>query len=251
VPVLGISQELDAEAELIGTLKRDSPTGGGSRPMVAVAPTVTASWGHHGHSSPRGDGTDPIVPVASALTAREGKGPDSDATTTLIPVPTADLERPVAFKVRGGKPGGGKGYLGSEDKALTISTVQEQYLAEPIAVDTYNQTTGSATHTLRDPIATTYAVRRLTPLECERLQGFPDGWTELGHYYEGFDRERLWNAKTRTRPKGEEAEAIVRKIADTHRYRMLGNAVTVNVAEWLGGRVAAALAVEVMKGRRP
>gem|GEM_PF-2768204 len=48
-------------------------------------------------------------------------------------------------------------------------------------------------------------VRSLTPLECERLQGFPDGWTE------GF-------------PKGA-------------RYRMLGNAVTVNVAEWIGRRI--------------
>lgn len=50
-----------------------------------------------------------------------------------------------------------------------------------------------------------YAVRRLTPVECERLQGFPDGWTE------GF--------------------------ADTPRYRMLGNAVTVPVAEWIGRRI--------------
>jgi len=48
-------------------------------------------------------------------------------------------------------------------------------------------------------------VRRLTPLECERLQGFPDGWTE-----------------------GE---------SDSARYRMLGNAVTVNVAEWIARRI--------------
>jgi DNA (cytosine-5)-methyltransferase 1 len=51
----------------------------------------------------------------------------------------------------------------------------------------------------------TAAVRRLTPVECERLQGFPDGWT-AGH-------------------------------ADSTRYRMLGNAVCVAVAHWIGGRV--------------
>jgi len=45
-------------------------------------------------------------------------------------------------------------------------------------------------------------IRRLTPVECERLQGFPDGWTE--------------------------------GISDTQRYRVLGNAVTVNVVEFLG-----------------
>lgn len=42
-------------------------------------------------------------------------------------------------------------------------------------------------------------IRRLTPIECERLQGFPDNWTE------GF--------------------------SNTQRYKMMGNAVTVNVVE--------------------
>jgi DNA (cytosine-5)-methyltransferase 1 len=48
-------------------------------------------------------------------------------------------------------------------------------------------------------------VRRLTPTECERLQGFPDGWTD-----------------------GQQ---------DTQRYKQLGNAVSVNVAEWIGKRI--------------
>lgn len=55
------------------------------------------------------------------------------------------------------------------------------------------------------------AVRRLTPLECERLQGFPDGYTS-GH-------------------------------SDTARYRMLGNAVMVPVAAYLGRRIAATVLV--------
>jgi DNA (cytosine-5)-methyltransferase 1 len=45
-------------------------------------------------------------------------------------------------------------------------------------------------------------VRRLTPMECERLQGFPDGWTETQ--------------------------------SDSQRYRQMGNAVTVNVIESIG-----------------
>ncbi len=52
-------------------------------------------------------------------------------------------------------------------------------------------------------------VRRLTPTECERLQGFPDDWTRLGD------------------------------TPDSRRYSALGDAVTVNVAEWIGGRLAA------------
>lgn len=62
-------------------------------------------------------------------------------------------------------------------------------------------------------------VRRLTPLECERLQGFPDGWTCLcgkGHLGSKFC-----------------------KCADSPRYRQLGNAVTVPVAEWIARRIAA------------
>jgi DNA (cytosine-5)-methyltransferase 1 len=54
-------------------------------------------------------------------------------------------------------------------------------------------------------VATTSNVRRITPMECERLQGFPDNWTD-----------------------GQ---------ADSHRYKQMGNAVTVNVVEWIGKRL--------------
>jgi hypothetical protein len=57
-------------------------------------------------------------------------------------------------------------------------------------------------------VATDQFVRRLTPRETERLQGFPDDWT-LGQ-------------------------------ADSHRYRQMGNAVTVNVAEYVGHLLLAA-----------
>jgi DNA (cytosine-5)-methyltransferase 1 len=57
-------------------------------------------------------------------------------------------------------------------------------------------------------------VRRLTPREWERLQGFPDEWTAT--------------------------DADGRPLADTVRYRMLGNAVAVPVVEWIGRRLLAA-----------
>ena len=55
--------------------------------------------------------------------------------------------------------------------------------------------------------------RRLTPRECERLQGFPDDWTLVEH-----------NGKP---------------MSDGQRYKQMGNAVTVNVAEWIGRRILA------------
>jgi DNA (cytosine-5)-methyltransferase 1 len=62
-------------------------------------------------------------------------------------------------------------------------------------------------------IPETTGVRRLTPLECERLMAFPDDWTR-------YDSE------------GNE-------IADSHRYRMCGNGVVATVAEWIGRRIMA------------
>jgi DNA (cytosine-5)-methyltransferase 1 len=54
-------------------------------------------------------------------------------------------------------------------------------------------------------VATTLTVRRLTPTECERLQGFPDGWTD-----------------------GQ---------SDAPRYKQMGNAVAVPVVEWIINRI--------------
>ena len=56
-------------------------------------------------------------------------------------------------------------------------------------------------------------IRRFTPIECERLQGFPDDWTR-------------W-----ARINGKKVEP-----SDTQRYKMMGNAVTVNVVEAVGRR---------------
>lgn len=58
----------------------------------------------------------------------------------------------------------------------------------------------------------THAVRRLTPMECERLQGFPDGYTLI--------------------PIGK------RSAKDGPRYRALGNSMAVPVIRWLGERIA-------------
>jgi len=57
-------------------------------------------------------------------------------------------------------------------------------------------------------------IRRLTPIECERLQGFPDDWTKYGI---------------------KEGKEVT--ISDTQRYKCLGNAVTVNVVEYVFGEL--------------
>jgi DNA (cytosine-5)-methyltransferase 1 len=74
----------------------------------------------------------------------------------------------------------------------------------------------------------TLTVRRLTPIECERLQGFPDNWTseKMELILEGNE----WKATGK-----------VVKQADGPRYKAMGNAVTVNVAEWIGKQIGKVL----------
>jgi len=94
---------------------------------------------------------------------------------------TEEEDMATLMRMREGKPGGGKGPLISEDKSLTIATSNDQTLL--------NKGT----------------VRRLTPVECERLQGFPDDWTA-----------------------GQ---------SDSSRYKQMGNAVAVPVVEWVIGNI--------------
>ena len=64
----------------------------------------------------------------------------------------------------------------------------------------------------RSYVAHPWAVRRLTPLECERLQGFPDGWTDVPYRN--------------------------KRAADGPRYKALGNSMAVPVMRWIGSRIA-------------
>lgn len=68
-------------------------------------------------------------------------------------------------------------------------------------------------------------VRRLTPIECERLQGFPDNHTLIG-----------W--------RGKDAD----ECPDGPRYKAIGNSMAVPVMRWIGERIAAALPAEKMNG---
>lgn len=65
-------------------------------------------------------------------------------------------------------------------------------------------------------------VRRLTPLECERLQGYPDGWTDIGDWVD---------SKGKTH-KGE---------SDSPRYKALGNSIALPFWEWMAARMVKVL----------
>lgn len=101
-------------------------------------------------------------------------------------------------------------------QARDYKGVGNQYVTENKLIISFDTQFGSNATTFEDmsptlkasqqpPSVTGTSVRRLTPVECERLQGFPDGWTE-----------------------GQ---------SDTQRYKQMGNAVAVPVVEWIIGNI--------------
>lgn len=77
----------------------------------------------------------------------------------------------------------------------------------------------------RHGVAMSMSVRRLTPIECERLQGFPDNHTLIGWRGKGAD-----------------------ECPDGPRYKAIGNSMAVPVMRWIGERIAAALPAEKLNG---
>ena len=155
-------------------------------------------------------GQDPVIAVpdiAWALQERDCKDVDSDTKEGHLIVSATET---------------GQSFWSEGKPRLRVSTAPSQ----PQSIITF--------HTRQDPCSSdkayalessipqanaicyeNMAVRRLTPRECERLQGFPDDWTRYG-----IDEN------------GKKVE-----ISDTQRYKMMGNAVTVNVIEWIGNRI--------------
>lgn len=104
----------------------------------------------------------------------------------------------------------------AEDRTFTIATANDQVIFHPhyhdgarVQGETMNTLTsrmGTGGNNV-SMVAKGTTVRRLTPVECERLQGFPDDWTA-----------------------GQ---------ADSTRYKQMGNAVAVPVVEWIIGNITA------------
>lgn len=188
-----------------GCLRRDSQTGKKKRQDVTQAFTgCLGAGGADDNRAQAGFYVPEIVSQAMSCKWAKGTGvPAGDEYHNLVcapltTTPYADnesqeskliIERKLVtcMRVREGKPGGGKWPLLSQDKSLTLATSNDQTLFYGMQV------------------------RRLTPLECERLMGFPDGWTDVPH-------------------KG-------RPASDSARYKALGNSMAVPVMRWIGERI--------------
>jgi DNA (cytosine-5)-methyltransferase 1 len=209
------------------------PEGGGGNPPAGraagqgVAATLTRGTSGSGVSAPGRRQEDDINLVVSVAENQRGEIVTAGVTQALNRgggkpgqgYPLAMVVQPVALR-------------GREDGAeLELSEVGSpaHALRTPAGGSSHGMVavsaTGDRSHTLtaeghdasdRGPspsavfIATETVVRRLTPLECERLQGFPDNWT----------------ATSNGKPQ-----------ADSARYRQMGNAVAVPCVEWIARRM--------------
>ncbi len=111
------------------------------------------------------------------------------------------IAQPVAFNFQGGS---------QQDQILTGNSVS------PALAHASNSHGGHHQPKLFQQVAHAMTVRRLTPVECERLQGFPDNWTAIP-----------WRKKP------------AEECPDGPRYKALGNSMACNCMAWIGERIAA------------
>ena len=243
----GQRQDFEVETFIASNCKASGQNGFG---VGEIAPTLRAMDHLHGNQNAGGqiavahtlkgegfdaseDGTGrgtPIIPVAPFTLAIRGRGDShqleyrQDGTANAVLTPN------------GGRAGIGVGAIAFDTTQITsAANYSNPKAGEPchplasgahppaIAFDAYNQSVSDVSHPLRvglgngsgDEIPQTlsnWAVRRLTPTECERLQGFPDNYTNVP-----------WNRKDNA--------------PDGPRYKALGNSMAVNVMRWIGKRI--------------
>ena len=121
--------------------------------------------------------------------------------------------------------GGGEGAMIGEDVSYTLSTSQDQTMFVEDGPE--------------------YVVRRLTPTECNRLQGFPDGWDDITGCDVEYVTEKVAGSLGYM-PESKEYKALQNKVRkwseetpDTPRYKAMGNSMAVPVIRLLGRRIEA------------
>ena len=163
-----------------------------------VAPTMSARYGTGGNNIPLVQQEEVICIAGNAIDRQpqnggNGFGWQRDIAYTLTATDKHAVIKPyqetVGALCRGDEKGIGNQYV-SQDKCIIAGEITEEY-------------------------STTNLVRRLTPLECERLQGYPDGWTD------------------------------VPGASDSARYKALGNSVAIPCVEYLMQRVAMVITLDL------
>ena len=147
--------------------------------------------------------------ISPSLQARMGTGGNQ------IPL-TYSLQRTDAYRQSNvGYTCSARDYKSATDLVISIDDEKNAY------IDQFGTLKAHASGGTQQHVMERMVVRRLTPLECTRLQGYPDGWVGIGDW---------------TDEKGR-----VHKEADAPKYKALGNSIALPFWRWMFGRMAAYL----------
>jgi DNA (cytosine-5)-methyltransferase 1 len=189
-------------------------------PAAAVLLERSSLSGHPAPSREKRQGvtSSPVPGVANCLTNRMHKGINTtvdEGQTPIIEVPEVMCtlrSSGAGFDRPGNASTEHETYIPSPD-SIREDAVADNFSATPLEVSTALQSLRPSTqsHHAQVFIAEHGSVRRLTPRECERLQGFPDDYTAIS-----------WRGK---------------EAPDGPRYKALGNSMAVPVMRWIGKRI--------------
>lgn len=131
---------------------------------------------------------------------------------------TGGNQVPLAYGIGNGQ--ANEASIMAEEVSQTLNTMHD---AQAVMCDDVRHALRAKANCAYREDAETYpvqnmVVRRLTPLECERLQGFPDGWTDIGDWVKTDKRRR---------------EIKVKGSADSPRYKALGNSIALPFWDWM------------------
>lgn len=217
----------------------DASEDGTGRGTPLVAQTITSHQFRSNGATAENNGQPPVnlqvIPFDTTQITSKENGSQPQVGSPCHPLAAGAHAPAIAYNIQqndGGshrrqdRPNGGM-YVKETDTALTIGSTDQTVVAftertradgrnfeaqEELAYALTNPGSGGRTHSRQ--IAGQFGVRRLMPVECEALQGFPRDWT-------AFDAEG-------------------KSISDSARYRMLGNAVCVPTVEWIARRIGEA-----------
>ena len=180
--------------------------------------------GREDKNGPQGDGINEDVSFTLNATDRHAvvygiSAYDSHAMKSSNPhsgVYVADTMR--TLDLNGGNPACNQGGVVVVQEAPVICHDSQAVIVSPDIAHTLKAKANCDYRADSETYIAQYGIaRRLTPLECERLQGFPDGWTDIGSWIDSKGKRR--------------------KAADTPRYKALGNAIALPFWEWLAERM--------------
>ncbi len=175
--------------------------------MAIVESVGFDAYQHHGYRENDKCGT---------LTAGQNDGVRGDTPLIVEPYTAGSygqyIEGVGTLRASGGDYGGGS-------ETLVACGVDCRNATEYVEFSGTLQSDASHNNNSNNVVRVNHIVRRLTPLECERLQGFPDGWTDIGEWVDSKGKKH--------------------KDADSPRYKALGNSIAIPPWKWVCKRLCA------------